>query len=120
MPAVFATTTHAVITNGNTASNEVDLRGQRLYAVGVPSTFDGSTLAFQEAEKPTAEGGVYTDVKYLSTLAATQFTLTSVAASTTVYTVSAVMPGGIGNGMVKLIAGAQTGDTEFVLYVEPY
>ncbi len=120
MPAVWGTTTHVVIANGQTVSGEADLRGQMLYAIGVPSTFDGSTLSFQQAEKPTAEGGVYTAVTYLSTLAAAAVSLTAVAASTTLYIVSAVLPDGIGNGMIKLVAGSQTGDTEFILYLQPF
>lgn len=120
MPAVFGTTTHVTIANAGTVSGEADLRGQKLYAIGVPAEFDGTTLSFQQAEKPAAEGGVYTAVTYLSTLAATAVALTTVAASTTLYITSAVLPEGIGNGMIRLVAGAQTGATEFILYLEPY
>lgn len=120
MPAVWAPTTHVVIANGQTVSGEADLRGQKLYAIGVPAEFDGTTLSFQQAEKPLAEGGVYTAVTYLSTLAATAVAITAVAASTTLYITSAVLPEGIGNAMIRLVAGAQTGPTEFILYTIPY
>lgn len=121
MPAIWGVTTHAKIASGQTVGAEVDLRGMKLLAVGTPATLTGVTLAFQQAEKPAAEGGVYTDVKYLSTLAATQFTITSVAASMTIYIQSAVMPEGVGNGMIKLVSGAAEGaDRDFILYIEPY
>lgn len=121
MPAVWGVTTHAKIASGQTVGAEVDLRGQMLYAIGTPATLTGVTLAFQQAEKPTSEGGVYTDVKYLSTLAATQFTITGVAASMTIYVVSAVLPDGLGNGMFKLVSGSAEGaDRDFILYTQPY
>lgn len=123
MPAVFGTTTHVVIADGQTTSGEADLRGQRLYAIGVPSTFDGTTLSFTQAEKPVAEGGVYTEVNHLGTatfLDAVPFAITGVAASTTVYIPSNLLPEGLGNGMIRLVAGAQTGDTEFILYTVPF
>ena len=121
MPAVFGTTTHAKIASGQTVGVEVDLRGMKLLAVGTPAALTGVTLAFQQAEKPTAEGGVFSDVKYLSTLAATQFTITGVAASQTIYIQSTVLPEGIGNGVIKLVSGAaEAADRDFILYLEPY
>jgi hypothetical protein len=121
MPAVWGVTTHAKIASGQSVGAEVDLRGLKLYAIGTPAALTGNTLAFQQAEKPAAEGGVYSDVKYLSTLAATQFTITGVAASQTIYIQSAVLPEGIGNGMIKLVSsGAEGADRDFILYTEPY
>lgn len=120
MPAVWGPTTHVVIADGQTVSGEADLRGQKLYAIGVPSTFDGSTLSFQQAEKPTAEGGTYVAVHHLNTLASTATALTGVTASTTLYITGSLLPEGIGNCMLKLVGGAQTGDTEFILYTQPY
>lgn len=121
MPAVWGVATHAKIASAATVSGEVDLRGQKLYAVGIPAAFTGVTLAFQQAEKPTAEGGVYTDVKHLNVLAATQFTITGVAPSMTIYIVGSLLPEGIGNGMVKLVSGAaEAADRDLILYTEPY
>jgi hypothetical protein len=121
MPGEFVGTTHVVIADGQTVSGEADLRGLMLYAIGVPATFDGTTLSFEQAEKPLAEGGVYTPVTHLSAaLAATAHAITTVAASTTLYLTSSTLPDGIGNGMIRLVAGAQTGPTEFILYFQPY
>ena len=61
-PADF-TTSHVKIANGQTTSGEVDCRGKILLAIQTPAALTGNTLAFQAAEKPTAEGGTYVDVK---------------------------------------------------------
>lgn len=120
MPAVFGTTTHVTIADGQTVSGEVDLRGLKLYAIQTPAAWDGTTLSFQMAEKPLAEGGVYAPVTYLSTLAGTAVALTTVAASTALVITSAVLPDGLGNCMLRLVGGAQTGASELILYTIPF
>lgn len=121
MPAVWAPATHAKIASGQTVGAEVDLRGMMLYAIQTPAALTGVTLSFQQAEKPAAEGGVYSPVLYLSTLAATAFTITSVTTSQVIYITSSVMPDGLGNAMIKLVSGAAEGaDRDFILYLQPY
>lgn len=121
MPAVWGAATHAKIASGQTVGVEVDLRGQKIYAIQTPAALTGVTLSFQQAEKPTVEGGVFAPVFYLSTLAATAFTITGVTASQVIYLQSAVMPDGIGNGVIKLVSGAaEAADRDFILYLEPY
>lgn len=121
MPAVWGAATHAKIASGQSVGVEVDLRGQKVYAIQTPAALTGNTLSFQQAEKPTAEGGVFAPVQYLNTLAAATFTITGVAASQVIYIQSQVMPEGVGNGIIKLVSsGAEGADRDFILYLEPY
>lgn len=121
MPAVWGPATHAKIASGQSVGVEVDLRGFKVYAIGTPAALTGNTLSFQQAEVPAKEGGVFNSVMYLNTLAAAAFTITGVAANQVIYIQSAVMPEGIGNGVIKLVSsGAEAADRDFILYLEPY
>lgn len=114
------TTTHVRIASGQTVSAEVDLRGKRLLAVQTPGVLTGVTLSFQAAERPVTEGGVYTPVTHMNTLAVTATTLTSVAASQHIVVQGALLPGGLGNCMLRLVSGsAEEADREFVLFTSP-
>ena len=117
------TASHAKIPSGTAVSGEVDLRGRTLFAITTPSTFEGTSITLQCAEKPTAEGGVYTDIYYLSTLAATLVTITSVAASRTIVIDSAILPQGIGNCMLKVtitVGGNVAADRDLTLHCRPF
>lgn len=115
-PADF-TTSHVKIANGQTTSGEVDCRGKILLAIQTPAALTGNTLAFQAAEKPTAEGGTYVDVKHLNVLAVTQFTITGVAASQHIILDGSLLPEGLGNAMLKVVSsGAEGADRDLILY----
>lgn len=122
MPAVWGPATHAKIASGQTVSGEVDLRGMMLYMIQLPAAFTGTTLSFQVAEVPTKEGGVYSNTaKYLSTLAATAFTITGLTQGDCVIIPSTVVADGLGNCMLKIVSGSAEGaDRDIILYTQPY
>lgn len=107
MPAYTYET--VVISSGQTASAELDLRGKRLVAVKTPTALTGNTLTFHCAEKPTELGGAYVAHSHLNTLAATATTITSVAANQWITIQGSLLPGGIQNCMVKLVSGSAEG-----------
>lgn len=120
MPAMSFTASHVKITSGQTVSAEVDLRGRILLAVQTPAALTGVTLAFQAAEKPTAEGGTYVAVNHLNVLAVTATVLTGVAASQHIVIDSSLLPQGFGNCMLKLVSGtAEAADRDIILYTRP-
>ena len=112
-------TSHVSVANAATESGEVDLRGRMLLAVQPGTEFDGTTMSFLAAEKPTRDGGVYGAVNYLNVLDAVPFAITGIAAGDHVVIPGSILPQGIGNCMLKLTVGAQTGATDFILYTRP-
>lgn len=112
------TAAHAKIASGQTVSSEVDLRGGYMaYAVQTPAAFTGVTLAFQVAEKPAAEGGVYGAVFHMSTLAATATVITGVTTSQ-VIVLNDFFPQGLGNCMVRLVSGsAEAADRDLTIHL---
>lgn len=119
MPAVWGTTTHAKIASGQTVSNEIDIRGQTIHAISVPTGFTGVTLAFQAAEKPTAEGGVYLPVWHVpANEVAEVLTITAVTAGTHLIFQAPFAPS---NCMLKIVSGAAEGaDRDLIIFLEPY
>jgi hypothetical protein len=116
----YSNSTHAKIASGQTASSEVDLRGVRLLGISTPAAFTGTTLSFQVAEVPTANGGVYQNVFHLNTLAATAFTITGVAASQHIVIDGSLLPEGFGNCMLKVVSGSAEGaDRDLILFTTP-
>lgn len=109
-----------VISSGQTVSAEFDLRGKKLHAIKTPAALTGTTLSFQAAEKPTAQGGSYVGVRHLATLASTATTITSVAADQWIVIESGILPEGIENCMLKLVSGsAEAADRTFILDTLP-
>ena len=119
MPAVWGVATHAKIASGQTVSSEVDLRGQQLHAIDIPTGFTGVTLSFQAAEKPLAEGGVYLPVWHIpANEVAEVLTITAVTAGTHMVFQANFAPG---NCMLRLVSGgAEAADRDLTLYVEPF
>jgi hypothetical protein len=113
------TTTQAKILNGATESGEIDLRGQMLLAVGIDAGFDGTTMSFLAAEKPTEDGGVYGVVNYLALDVATPFEVSSILADSLISIAGSLLPQGFGNCMAKLVVDSQTGTTVVTLYTRP-
>jgi hypothetical protein len=116
MPAVWGTATHVKITSGQTVSGEVDLRGLILIGVQFPAAFTGVTLAFQSAEVPTKEGGVYAPVSLSTGAGAAVAVSLTAAPATTVFCNFQPM----GNCMMKVVSGAaEAADRDIIIYVSP-
>jgi hypothetical protein len=115
------TATHAKIASGAATSGEIDLRGKQLIAVATPAAITNNVMSFTAAEKPTAEGGSYVEVKHLNVLAATAFSITGVAADDYIVIAGSLVPQGIGNCMLKIVmsgVGNEAADRDFILYTK--
>lgn len=109
----FPTPIPAVIANGETVGEAVDLRGLRVLGIHFPADLTGSTLTWQAS--PT-ENGVYQAAYHLSTLAATATVITSAAADIYLELPDGKRPA---NCFLKLVSGSAEGaERTFYLFCE--
>lgn len=107
-------TLSATVAVGGTTSAEVDLKGQVLVGIFVPSTFDGTTITLTAA---TASGGTFVTVQD-SDGSSSAFTITTTASRYVPIDNLAITAG---LRFVKLVCGSSqtTTDTVFTLATRP-
>lgn len=92
----------------STTSGEIDLGEGTLVGIELSSGFQGTTITFQAASAPTAQGGTYQDVFALTgaaSFAAAVLTITAVAASKSLTLSPDILSG---YRWIKLVAGTGT------------